>query len=183
MPEVVLDEDESVAIGLSRFSERVRAFGYVGDLKELFQAFQPDVHSVLTMKEWDARSHTLVTAFRSALLEKYGTVIEGWKKGLDPEKVGSLDKDRFVQKLSELGLGDSIGAKGRETQSEVGGARPRVGEGAGIDTSEAYAQSRQAARDERSGQLIVQCCEKEVFLHASLAKHRLKHEGPIHGEL
>merc|ERR1719247_3357138 len=68
---VVLDEDESVAIGLSRFSERVRAFGYVGDLKELFQAFQPDVHGVLTMKEWDARSHTLVTAFRSALLEKY----------------------------------------------------------------------------------------------------------------
>merc|ERR1719321_1944116 len=75
----------------------------MGHINGLWRLLDENKDGIISLRELDAEVGEAVGELFKILLDKFGSIVEGWKKGLDADGNGWLDKDEFVKKCKDTG--------------------------------------------------------------------------------
>ncbi|CAD7964066.1 unnamed protein product [Amoebophrya sp. A25] len=95
--------NEGGKLAFNEFCNAARALGYVGNLSYLFKTMDDDGNGRISLDELDPDAQRRIDTFNRLCCQKYGNLVNAWKKGLDEDKSGRLELDEFIRKCGELG--------------------------------------------------------------------------------
>lgn len=99
-----LDVDRNGIITQADFAKGCRAIGYTGNAKKLWEDLDKNKNGQIELKEIDPDVGEMVGKFEGLLKDQFGSVLAGWKKGLDQDSNRRLDQEEFVEKIKTLGF-------------------------------------------------------------------------------
>jgi Ca2+-binding EF-hand superfamily protein len=82
--------------------------GFAGDIKACFRSLDADKKGTVTLQDIDPDAHGVLNEFRTLLLEKYGSYINGWK-AMDTNGNGTLELDEMDASCKIIGYSRSPG--------------------------------------------------------------------------
>merc|ERR1719456_1208615 len=85
-----LDLDANGRLSFVEFCQAVRAIGYVGNLRKLWDELDADHSGTISLEEICPDADKEINEFRRILSEKYGNTIKAWKHGLDVQRQGRV---------------------------------------------------------------------------------------------
>mmetsp|Transcript_95536 Transcript_95536/g.212502 ORF Transcript_95536/g.212502 Transcript_95536/m.212502 type:complete len:921 (+) Transcript_95536:1-2763(+) len=97
-----LDYDGNGRLSFGEFCQALRAIGYNGCLKKVWQEMDSDGSGFITLDEIDPNAHKALNAFRKLLTDLHGSTMQAWF-ALDTNRNGWLEEDEFVVKAKEVG--------------------------------------------------------------------------------
>lgn len=115
-----LDQDRNGLVTKSDFAQGCRSIGYMGNGNSLWKLLDDNGDGIISLRELDEEVGIAVGNFQDLCIEKYGSMIEGWKKALDSDGNGRLDKDEFVDRVKKLGYKGNAAKLFKMLQPEAG---------------------------------------------------------------
>lgn len=115
-----LDQDQNGLVTKDDFAKGCRAIGFMGNANSLWKFLDEDSDGIVTLKELDTEVGDAIGGFETLVCEKYGSMIEGWKKALDADGNGRLDKEEFVERVKKLGYEGNAAKLFKFLQPEAG---------------------------------------------------------------
>jgi hypothetical protein len=101
---IALDPDGKGRMGFHEFTYSLHRMGYAGNLKELWADLVPtDGDGLISLAELDPSLAREVANFKQTLVEKYGSILKGWKEIFDPEDQSALSVAEFELGLKRIG--------------------------------------------------------------------------------
>ncbi|CAD7946585.1 unnamed protein product [Amoebophrya sp. A120] len=95
--------NEGNKLAFVEFCNAARALGYTGNISLLFKTLDEDKSANISLGELDPDAQTRIDTFLGLCNEKYGNLVDAWKKGLDEDRSGRLELEEFKRKAKELG--------------------------------------------------------------------------------
>lgn len=100
----VLDKSGDGLVSKNEFFNSARDIGYLGDLRSLWQFCDADGSGFITICELAPEEAAIMSDFKSALKERYGSLYAGWVYLLDADKSGRLTEQELEVACEELGV-------------------------------------------------------------------------------
>merc|ERR1712048_219646 len=113
-----LDNDGNGVITYNEFGPAVRALGYEGSIKELWQALDEDDGGAITLNELDPKTAELVQDFKNKLMSSYPTAQSAWRD-LAPSGQKTLTKESFAKACEILGWHGNVSKMYKMLDSDV----------------------------------------------------------------
>lgn len=100
-----LDIDGKGRMGFQEFTRALHRMGWAGNLKELWADLVPsNGDGLVSLEELDPSLCREVANFKKALVDKYGSVLKGWRRAFDPEDQSALNVEQFEAGLKKCGF-------------------------------------------------------------------------------
>ncbi|CAE7737628.1 unnamed protein product, partial [Symbiodinium sp. CCMP2456] len=104
----VFDPYDTGKIGFQEFCDRMRAIGFLGDMKDCWRALGAERDGVLRLRHLDRKTDELMLGFKLTLADKYGNMLNAWK-AFDPKGLTLVDEATFVKQCQADGVeGDLV---------------------------------------------------------------------------
>merc|ERR1719161_84056 len=112
---VAVSNPRTQTMGQFEFAKMVSAEGFNGDVNKLWAEINPKTKDektgemkqkdVITVEEWAPEAAELLNQFRNHLKAKYGSILQGWLKGIDKARSVVVGKEAFVSAATAMEFG------------------------------------------------------------------------------
>merc|ERR1719158_2527347 len=83
---------------------------FSGNIKQLWEDLSCGRSSV-SFQEIDGEAAGVLSNFRKLLLDKYGSLLQAWEQGIDPDAIGRIDIEEFLKACEVLEVSPRLGKR------------------------------------------------------------------------
>lgn len=125
---LALDPNFVGTTSFGRFNLILDDCAFKGNRKAIWQELlqkQPQKRTHINFQDIDPDAQAMLDSARNLLLDRFGSLREAWRKGLDTEKIERLCEEEFLKAWEVLGLQHTWSAK-KLFELLLGGRHPRM---------------------------------------------------------